>query len=390
MNNLLVKENIMRSTLFKLSGIFLIVMSLTACGTSEEVSETLKETVGLEDYSIEYKKSKQVDTLEVPPDLSSSRIEDTLVIPGGGSASYSEYARTGQQTNSRKSGVLPQQDDIRVERDGDKRWLIVKGTPEQVWPKLREFWLELGFLLTVENPQVGIMETDWKENRADIPDDLIRDFLKKVLDSAYSAPTRDSFRLRIEEGEAAGLTEIFVTHRGVLEKLSGQTTVWETRPAEPDLEAEMLRRIMIFLGTEDQKARARLARTSAQGVRARLIKDREGNALIDYRTSYPRAWRTVGLALDRVGFTVEDRDRSQGIYFVRYSDPLANAKRNDKGLLSGLIFWGSDEKPSEEQYMVNLAGDESSTQIVVLDKHGKRDKTKTSRRILTLLYDQIK
>lgn len=358
---------------------------ITACSTTEEATDS---DFGLEDYSVEYKKSRQTGPLEVPPDLSSSRIGGAQVVPQGGVASYSEYEK--ENTGSRPSGVLPVQDDIEVIRDGDKRWLVVRATPEQLWSKLREFWLDLGFLLTIENPQIGIMETDWKENRADIPDDIIRDFLKSVLDTAYSAPTRDSFRLRIEESDKPDQTEVFVTHRGVLEKVSEETIVWETRPAEPELEAEILRRIIVYLGTEDQEARAKLARTSQRDMRAQLIKDRDGNALIDYRTGYPRAWRIVGLALDRVGFTVEDRDRSKGIYYVRYSDPLADMKANEKGILSSLIFWGSDEKPSNDLYQVNLVGDEASTQIVVLDEDGERDKSKTAGRILTLLHEQVK
>lgn len=367
-----------------------LALLVAGCSGDANVADTAMDTLGIEDYSIEYKKSRQVDTLELPPDLSSSRIEDSMVVPGGGSASYSEITREGARV-SRGSGVLPPQEDIRVERDGDSRWLVVNAPPEQVWGKVREFWVDLGFLLTVENPQVGIMETDWKENRADIPDDFIRNFLSTVLDSAYSAPTRDSFRTRIEEGGTSSeQTEVFISHRGVLEKVSGESTVWETRPPEPDLEAEMLRRLMIFMGTEEAKARARLAKTGREATRARLIKDREGNALIDYQAGYPRAWRVVGLALDRVGFTVEDRDRSQGIYYVRYSDPLKDMKSEEKGLLSGLIFWGDDDEPSEEMYQVALSGDEATTQIIVYDAQGKRDKGKTARRILTLLYEQIK
>ncbi|TNF91404.1 MAG: outer membrane protein assembly factor BamC [Gammaproteobacteria bacterium] len=358
---------------------------LGACAT-----EDLKETIGLEDYSIEYKKSKQTNPLEVPPDLSSSTMQDSMEMPGG-SATYSEFA-TEAGSAGRAPAVLPPQEDIKVERDGDKRWLVVNASAEQVWPKIREFWLDLGFLLKIEDPRIGIMETDWKENRADIPDDMIRDLLKSVLDVAYSAPTRDMFRVRIEEGESPGKTEVFVSHRGVMEKVVGDHdgSVWETRPSEPELEAEMLRRMMVFLGTEEKKARARLARAGRGGIKARLVKDREGNAVIDYKAGYPRAWRIVGLALDRVGFTVEDRDRSKGLYYVRYSDPLKDMKSNEEGLLSSLVFWGDDEKPSEEQYQVNLAGDENTTQIIVLDKNGRRDKTKTSKRILTLLYEQIK
>jgi len=369
-----------------------LIVFISGCGGTN-VEETVTEAVGLEDYSIEYKKSKQVDTLELPPDLSSSRIDDSMVVPGGGSATYSDVS--GQRNAiSKNTGILPVQKDIHVERDGNSRWLVVNAPAEQVWGKVREFWMDLGFLLTVENPQIGIMETDWKENRADIADDFIREFLKSVMDSVYSAPTRDSFRIRIEHGDRSDTTEVFISHRGVMEKVTGgidaSSSAWETRPAEPELEAEMLRRLMVFMGAEDNKARASLAKSGRGAIRARLIKDRDGNTLVDYRGGYPRAWRIVGLALDRVGFTVEDRDRSKGIYYVRYSDPLKDMKSEDKGLLSSLIFWGDDEKPSDAEYQVTLAGDESSTQIIVLDKNGQRDKTKTSTRILTLLYEQIK
>ena len=362
-----------------------IALLLGGCGSGGLVDRTT-EAIGLEDKAVEYKKSKQAESaLELPPGLSSSQIEDSMAIPGG--VSYSQYAKSDQQTRQRL--VLPEPEGIVVERDRDKRWLVIQEDAEQLWPKLREFWLEMGFLLTIENPQVGIMETDWKENRADIPGDMIRDFLQSVLDTAYSAPTRDSFRLRLEEGTQPGVTEVFVTHRGVVERVSGDTIVWETRVPEPELEAEMLRRIMVYLGVAKEKANDQLM-VKGQAVRAQIIKDQQGDMLINYQLAYPLAWRTVGVALDRIGFTVEGRDRSQGIYYVRYSDPLASNKKNEQGILSKLIFWGSDDDLSQMQYQVALAGDEVSTQVIVLDEGGQRDNSKTSQRILSLLAEQIR
>ncbi len=377
-------ESSMKYVLIYSLGMTLCCLLITACGTTEKATDG---DADFGDYSVEYKKSPPAERLAIPPDLSSSRVEDAVVAPERSAASYSEYEK---ETPGQPFGILPAQEDIEVIRDGDKRWLVIQAAPEQLWPKLREFWLDFGFLLTIEDSQIGIMETDWKENRADIPDDIIRDFLKPVLDAAYSAPTRDSFRLRIEKSDKPDHTEVFVSHRGVLQKVSGESIVWETRPAEPELEAEILRRLIVYLGIEDEKARARLARTNQRNMRAKIIKDRKGNSLIDYQRGYPRAWRIVGLVLDRVGFTVEDRDRSRGIYYVRYSDPLADIKSGEQGILSGLIFWGSDEKPSSDQYQVNLAGDEASTQIVVLDEDGERDSSKTAQRILSLIYEQIK
>lgn len=376
----------MKITLIKISYTILFTVIMAGCSSTRQ-QEIATEKMGLDDYSIEYKKSRQVDTLELPPSFSSARIKDTMIVPRGRAENYSDFSREDQAGNL-KSEVLPEQEDIRVERDGNSRWLVVDAPPGQVWEKVREFWVSLGFLLIVEEPQTGIMETDWKENRADIPDGFIREILGSVVESAYSAPTRDSFRIRIERGDDQNQTEIFISHRGVLEKSSGEnSTSWEARSAEPELEAEMLRRLMVFMGIEDAKARTRLAELNQGVVRARLVKDKEGNVLLDYWVSYPRAWRIVGLALDRVGFTVEDRDRSKGIYFVRYSDPLKDVKPKKKGLFS---FWSNDEESSEEQYQVVLSGDETSTQITIQDKDSQRDKTKTSSRILALLYEQIR
>ena len=353
----------------------LFFVALTACGG---------DTVGLEDYSVEYRDSRDADALEVPPGLSSASIEDSMAIPGA--TSYSALEQQRAEQNPAATDVLPVHEDIEVVRDGDKRWLVVNMPAGEVWPKLREFWLQLGFLLNLEDAQIGVMETDWKENRADIEEGFLRDIIGSVLDNVYASPTRDSFRTRIEESDRPDSTEVFISHRGVLEKLTREfegETVWDVRPSEPELEAEMLRRLMVFLGADDEAARARLAQ-SAQKLRASLVKDRDDNPVINYRTGFPRAWRTVGLALDRIGFAVEGRDRSKGLYQVRYSDPLADTQG---GVFSGLF--GGDETPAD-QYQVNLVGDEVSTQIIVLDKDGARDTSDTAARILALLFEQIR
>ena len=344
------------------------------------------------DSKTDYKKSQSLPPLEIPPDLTKSTIDDALAVPDidpQASATFSSYSgeRTGPQL-ARSENVLPRQHDIRAERDGDKRWLVMGTTPEQVWPKAREFFLQNGFLIKEEDPRIGIMETDWLENRADIPKDPIRSVLSKVFDSLYSAATRDKYRVRLERGKEPNTTELYLTHRGVEEVLQGTTTIWQNSPSDPELEVEMLNRIVVFFGVDEQKAQSLLAR--GQDIpRAQLTRDAKGFSFLSLNEDFSRAWRRTGLALDRVGFTVEDRDRSRGLYYVRYADPLKEEAK--EGFLGKLKFWGGkDKKPENTQYLVSVAGEDAGTRITVLNKEGTPENSDTAGRILTLLHEQLK
>ncbi|MFA7095390.1 MAG: outer membrane protein assembly factor BamC [Gammaproteobacteria bacterium] len=356
---------------------------LSACSAVEKL---------VPDRRADYKRSRPAPSLEIPPGLDTPYMDDSMAVPDAtpaGSATFSEYAGTVRTVGAaaQNEAVLPQFDNMRIEREGDKRWLVVQATPAQTWNKVREFWLENGFLIAVEDPRVGVMETDWAENRADIPDDFIRSFIKKAFDSLYSAATRDKFRIRLEPGAAPGTTEIYLTHRGVEEVVQGDTTVWQMRPNDPELEAEMLRRLMVSMGMEEQRAKVMLASEQAERMpRAHLIKDADGNAALTVEEAFYRAWRRTGVALDRVGFTVEDRDRSQGVYYVRYNDPLKEQEK--EGFLSKLAFWSKEAPPSTE-YRISLTEAQGKTRIVVLDKDGNFERSSTATRILTLLHEQL-
>lgn len=345
------------------------------------------------DKEADYKHSRQEESLELPPDLRSGEIEDSLVIP---SATLSEFETESRVAEPSQAGVLPQPEGIRVKQDGRQRWLVVQAPPEQVWPRVRDFWVQNGFLLTVEDPRVGLLETEWVENRADIPQGPIRRVLGKVVDFAYSAATRDKFRIRLERGEQSETTEVYLTHQGVEEVVEGRpdeagNTVWKPRPNDPALEAEMLQRLMVFMGVEEQRAETRLAQQAEKTptTRAELIRTNLGEVELRLTDDFSRAWRRSGLALDRVGFTVEDRNRSEGIYYVRYNDPLKQQER--KGLLSRLAFWSDDDSIDREaQYQIQLQASGAQTNVIVRDMDGKRDNSKTAARILTLLEEQLK
>ncbi len=346
---------------------------------------------------IEYKSAGKAPTLEVPPDLSQIARDDRYLVPdaaGKGSATFSAYsADRTPQAQAQNSAVLPKVDKVTVERSGNQRWLVVAASPDKLWDTVKDFWQETGFIVAIERPEAGVMETDWAENRAKIGSDIIRNTLGGLLDSLYSTGERDKFRTRFEPGATPGTTDVFVTHRGMEEVYTSSAqddTRWQPRAPDPELEAEMLRRLMVRLGSEEKRAEASVATAKAE-PRAKLAKSDSGAGTLEVFDRFDRAWRRVGLALDRVGFTVEDRDRSRGLYFVRYVDPEADNRKKEPGILSKLAFWKNSELPagSKEQYRIHVSEDGQQSVVKVLSNEGGTDKSETAKKILALLLQQL-
>ncbi|MES2771314.1 MAG: outer membrane protein assembly factor BamC [Pseudomonadota bacterium] len=353
----------------------------------------------IESKKVDYKSATTVASLETPPDLTAPTQDDRFSVPdagGKGSASFSDYrADRSSQVDQQKRAVLPVVDKAHIERGGTQRWLVVESRPEDTWQIVKSFWQDNGFVIAAETPAAGVMETDWAENRAKIPQDMVRNLLGKVLDSLYSSAERDKFRTRLEPGSKPGTTDIFVSHHGMLEVFVSEgkdQTRWQPRPADPDLEAEMLRRLMLRFGG-DEKANSPASMPVVNlPEKAQLTRSADGVDSLLLKEKFDRAWRRVGLALDRVGFTVEDRDRAKGIYFVRYVDPDADAQKKE-GFFSKLAFWKESSKiDTQTQYRVLIkdVGASGSSSVQILSREGGSDASETAKKILALLYEQLK
>jgi outer membrane protein assembly factor BamC len=366
-----------------------IAFSLTGCGMINSVIQSDR---------VDYRSAQKAPALDVPPDLTQLQKDNRYAVPEGrGVATASGYQQRvagGPVLAANGDAIGPVSSDaVRIERAGNQRWLVVKQTPEQLWPQLKEFWRESGFALASESATTGTMETEWAENRSKIPQDIIRRTLGKVFDRAYSTGERDKYRTRLER-RPDGSTEIYISHRGAEEVLTGaqkETTQWTTRANDPGLEAQFLGSLMARLnGTADVKdvkvAQTAVANTAVAPQHARLV---DGKVEVD--EGFDRAWRRVGLALDRVGFTVEDRDRVQGVYFVRYVDPDA---ADQEGFFKRLFSFGntSDKAKEAQRYRVLVKGapDANVSQVTVLSNDGKPEASPTGARILQLLSDELK
>ena len=355
------------------------------------------ESTGLSiSKKIDYKSESRAPALELPPDLTAPQYDDRYAV-----TTASGLAAQGALRPRGAEAIAPNATpEARIVRGGTERWLVVKTTPEIAWSTLRQFWTDTGFVLAVEQPALGIMETDWAENRADMPGDFLRNTVGKFVDVFFSTYKRDKFRSRVEVGAEPGSVEIYISHRGAeqvpttkIDNVSPAGFVWAVTPPNAGLEAEMLMRLMTRFGAPAPAAAAAI-QASASGAapgseRARLEKVGDGTSRLVVDDNFDRAWRRVGLALDRVGFTVVDRDRSKGTYFVRFADPDTDGAKKEKGFLDKLMFWKTDVQ-NVEQYRITVADAVPRSYVSVQDPNGAPDKSVTSEKILSLLRDQLK
>ena len=351
---------------------------------------------------IQYETSDSRAPLEIPPDLSSVPGSDRYTVP---SRPQTVWASQQAQADASASNgtpanmvLLPQGEVAKIVREGNDRWIHVNMTPEMVWPIMQDFWTTVGLSLSRQDATTGVMETNWAENRAKLPQDIIRKTIGKVFDALYSTGERDKFRTRLERN-SDGTTDIFISHRGAQEEIVGvnrDTTMWTARASDPELEAEFLSRLMVQLSDMNQKEKARARaiaerKTVVLPSRATLVKGNNSSKVVVDET-FDRTWRRVGLALDRVGFTVEDRDRSKGLYYVRYVDQDSEAKNtpeNEKGFLSNLFSFSTSEKQIE-RYQISIQETGGKSEISVQDSKGLPETTSTGRKIMNLMYEQLR
>lgn len=399
----------MRSALTSASPVRVRTMSPTATAKSERLSVPLRPTRHLiavaavfalagcssvENFlggdKVDYRsQSSKVASLDVPPDLS-QLARDSRYQPQAPVVSAAGLQSAAASSPTVGTPVAPNASaNVRIERQGQQRWLVVNQTPDQLWPQLRSFWVERGFNLIVDDPQTGVMETDWAENRARIPMDFLRRSLGFLIESLYSTGERDKYRTRVERTPEG--SEIYVSHRGIEEFMQGQARDlpgWRFRETDPQLEAEMLSRMMARLtGVKDDVARTQVVATPSAPAKARLLAGGAG-AVLEFDETFDRAWRRVGLALDRSGFTVEDRDRASGLYFVRYVDPKL-AGQEEPNFFTRLFSSGNSAS-AVQRYRVAVKTVGTKTQVSIQNSQGAPEAGEAGQRIASLLVDELK
>jgi outer membrane protein assembly factor BamC len=395
----------------RMAALFTVAGIVAGCGTSSPTAINYKSD----------QRSKQ-SSLAIPPNLLDEAGDQRSLPPQSGQASLSDLQQV-QKVAPNAPTVVPPVSGMRIQRDGAERWLVVDGrTPDQVWPQIRRFWQEQGFLLVVDSRDKGVMETDWNETHPQISDGLIRDTLAKATGNSYVTAERNKYRTRLEAAPSGG-TYVFISQKGMREALTGvnnDSSQWQARPNDPALENEYLKRLMSSLALADSRTASGAADAGVQSANAANAANPQpakggdskaaavaaqnaanaGNSAIRNEAvpeaassqltlpeAYDRAWLRVGIALDRASFTVDDRDRARGVYYVRYVDPNDKSAR-EQGFWSQ-VFHGRKEIVAK-QYQVNVrAITEGQTRVAIVDDKGEVDASPQARQIMALLAGQI-
>ncbi len=366
----------------------IVLASLAGCGA-----------VGLGSKRIDYRAgAAQAPSLEVPPDLTSPARDERYKVPGSEGesvATYSDYSRGGAVEKPAGSAVLPEVKGVRLERNGAQRWLVVEDKPENVWPVVKAFFQENGLNIASEDQAAGVMETEWAENRAKLPLGTIREAVGKVFDSIYSTGEQDQYRARLERSRDGMGTEVYITHRGMEEVLSSDqnTSRWEPRPNDPELEAIMLQKLMVRFGASEAQAGTAVSAPEAGSSAAAapsvaavprgdgsasLQEIFDGSSIVVINDAFDRSWRRVGLAIERAGLAVEDRDRARGIYFLKQVQA-------EKGWMDKIVFW--EDSGSDRRYRVVVRDGGAASEVAVTDQDGASDDA--AKQIIEAIYKHI-
>lgn len=348
---------------------------------------TINELMGKDEATVDYKSTVRGSPLSIPPDLTQANRDTRFQAPGG-ALSYSEYSQaqaTSPAVGEIVTNVLPAQDGIQVMREGDLRWLVVDKPAESIYPMLLEFWNDQGFTLQSEDPRAGVMLTDWAENRAKIPDSWIRTLLSTVVDQVFDSGERERFRTRLERVD--GKTEVYISHQHMYETptTDGAAFKWVHGKEDPGLNAVMLARLMVFLGTDIEQAKAKVEQAEAEGTQPLVqIQDSADQRQLVLNEGFDRAWRRVGVGIDSAGFSVEDRDRSKGEYYIRYLDADSGEKIEQPNIIGRLFRARNTAEAQSLRIRVNAQGAGSSV-VQVLDQEGQVLNTATAGRIINVL-----
>lgn len=333
---------------------------------------------------VDYKGSKSINSLEVPPDLSSPNYDTTYAnIPGGG-VSASALARGEGQGDSR--AVLPSNAGIKMMRDGNVRWVQIAAPAEVIWPRLQGFWRSLGIGVRRDEPRVGIMETEWAENRAEIPLDPIRKSFGKAFSGMFDAGSRDRFKVRLER-PSQQVTNVYISHERAEEYVSGTGSKWQYAPSRPELEAEMLNRLMVFLqgGDPAQQSEA-VAEARQTSVPVSMTRLEGGQPALLVDGSANAVWIRTGVMLGRAGLSIEQQKRNQGVYLVTYEKEDGQKKQ---GFFSRVFNTERDMLKVGSQYQVQIADAGNRSIITVGDGEGDPLKPAVAQSLLERLKSEF-
>jgi outer membrane protein assembly factor BamC len=376
--------------LSRLSLLLLSVIALAACSSGG-------------DERPEYQGAQYYKSLEIPPDLTLNKTDKELAIPEPSKSALTEYQRASKLDEA----VLPEFKGIRLKSDCGLYWLEVDATPDTLWPKLEAFWEHEGIRLLQDEPLLGFMETEWSNRLVVDPD---AGFLTRMF-NRMEPDQLDRFRLRVETSADRKHTRIYVSHAGMERFVEGgdddSRVIWRRRPSDPDLEREIIGRLVLFAGLSENQMESLLKNyhpyQSYVHYAENAVHDDTDPSSIENQVaeltmagSMDFVWQRTLRALDRLSLTDIKADRATGtIGFTSGSDielTQDSEKRDELSESSWLmkLLRGSDDaKKTSEQFTLKLTDQGGDVRLDLLDKHGSPADTTRAQKLRQALAQEL-
>jgi len=346
-------------------------------GCFEDQIEIIKENrMDVKQVKINYYGDKSVNSLEVPPDLTSPDYENSFRIR--------EFVEdidvnvvnlsNANEIIEKNQKVLAVPTDITIKRSGTRKWLIVEKDTEAVWSLSKQFLRDYGFVINKINKETGVMETNYLENKPKIPSSTMgwfRSALESKIDNvSYTLPSVDSYKIRIEPIEGGKKTEVHLSLNSMAEVITGsgkdETTLWQYKERDVNLESEMLYNLMIYLGSDAANAREKII--EAQTESKLIIKnetDINGYAKLVFNFGIEATWDNIAWALNDLNVEIESKDVKEKAFYIRA------ARTSDKGIFTKMF--GDDAV--RQVFRVSLKStNNTKTEVLFFDVSEKNEK----------------
>ena len=378
-----------------ITSIVFFVLFLGGCFSEQNAKENNSEVKKIDPGSlkINYYSNKTITPLDVPPDLTSPNYQRSFRLSEFTKAKLNEnLVNFSDKEITTSERIISSSSEIEVKKSGDRRWLLIKKDPEFVWNLVGDFFKQEGFVIKVSNKKIGLMETDYLENKPEIPAQsvgLIRSMFQKALKARYSLPILDKFRVRIEPTEDKGSTQLFLSVSSMQEVVTNsgkedENTIWQYREKDLALEVEMLYKIMLHLGGDKAISRERILQAKEENtIEAVLTQGFNGYSKLVFNTDLLDTWDNFSWALDQIDAEIEDKDILEKSIYVNM------VRTSDMGIFTRIF---GDEAVKKTFKLSLRASNKNSTEVVFTDISGENeeDTVSFSKDFFTKIREQFK
>ncbi len=290
--------------------------ALSACSMLPDLSETFP------DRSKYYLEAREMAELKLPEGMTRSSLNDLYVLPD---AVDGPLMAEEDQLMPKPLVASDAEQFVRVQALDGESWIVMELSTGQAWPRVRAFFEGNRLPLQQVDGQAGVLETNWLTSKTD----------PSVV---------ERYQIAVQPGVQPATAEIHVQQKAS-SRDDMETIVldWDTVSDASERERWMVMELANYLVQDSSSASVSLlAQGISEASRVKVVEEAGMPAFIELQLGFDRAWAAMTLALKKTQFEVDDRNRSQGRYFMTYK-PVASEEDGQSGFWSSL-FGGDAEQ----------------------------------------------